>query len=801
MWNTRAFFFALVLAVVGVGMLQDATIGQRLETFDRDPGWSGSGNRDGGNDYGYLSGPSRYAGGTHPGELGGTLSRTGSFTYHADTHLRGTFDTSGMLKMSGRIAVTTPIGDPGSDRNILGYFDTGSQWPVMLGIRICDPKNSRADWRIRLCSINSSGNVQGSDASIGVEMTVDGDYHFEWTYDPSEGMNGRLTLRITTNTGSIWVGDSDITESQDETIALNLAAGHGTADPAARFDAFGLGVMSAASNGFTADIYLDDLLYTVFRDRAKASNPIPSDRALFEAIEAVLAWTPGDFAVQHDVYLGTTFETVNSASRVNPMGVLLSQGQTGTTFDPLDALDFSRTYYWRIDEVNGAPDFAIVKGNIWSFTTEPFAYPITNIIATTNGISDPDSGPERTVDGSGLDADDQHSVAASDMWLADPPIDEILYIQYEFNRVYKLLEMLVWNYNVQFELVLGFGLKDVTIEYSSDGEDWIVLADAQFAQATARADYAANTLVDLRGVAARFVRLNVRSGWGVAGQFGLSEVRFMYVPTHAHEPRPADGAVDIDPDVLLGWRTGRDAISHDVYFGINANELLPVGSAEGTTFTPDAVEFGATYYWRIDAVSDDVWAGDLWSFTTREYRLIDGFESYTDDIDAGEAIFDTWLDGWVNSTGSTVGYLEAPFAEHSIVHSGVQSMPLHYDNTVSPFYSEAERRFEVPQDLTVGGANGLSLHFRGSAANSPQTLYIVLEDNTGHTATVRSEEPEAVLATEWQQWVIPYSDLAGVNLSRVTTMYIGIGNRTNPTAGGTGVIYVDDVAFGRPATE
>lgn len=128
-------------------------------------------------------------------------------------------------------------------------------------------------------------------------------------------------------------------------------------------------------------------------------------------------------------------------------------------------------------------------------------------------------------------------------------------------------------------------------------------------------------------------------------------------------------------------------------------------------------------------------------------------------------------------------------------------MPLHYDNTVSPFYSEAERRFEVPQDLTVGGANGLSLHFRGSAANSPQTLYIVLEDNTGHTATVRSEEPEAVLATEWQQWVIPYSDLAGVNLSRVTTMYIGIGNRTNPTAGGTGVIYVDDVAFGRPATE
>jgi hypothetical protein len=40
-----------------------------------------------------------------------------------------------------------------------------------------------------------------------------------------------------------------------------------------------------------------------------------------------------------------------------------------------------------------------------------------------------------------------------------------------------------------------------------------------------------------------------------------------------------------------------------------------------------------------------------------------------------------------------------------------------------------------------------------------------------------------------------------VNLSRVKTMRIGVGNRNAPAAGGTGVIYIDDVSLGRPLGE
>ncbi|NLZ06592.1 MAG: DUF1349 domain-containing protein, partial [Phycisphaerae bacterium] len=298
------------------------------------------------------------------------------------------------------------------------------------------------------------------------------------------------------------------------------------------------------------------------------------------------------------------------------------------------------------------------------------------------------------------------------------PEGEALYVQYEFDRVYKLHELLVWNYNVQFEIILGFGLKGVTVEYSENGTDWTALGDVEFAKATAKDTYVYNTAVDLQGVPARYVRLTVNSGWGMMGQYGLSEVRFLYIPAHARQPQPADGATDVDVNTSLTWRAGREAVSHEVYLGTAPDALALAGTVDSATFVPGNLEFGGTYYWQIVEVNEAdtvaAWAGDVWSFTAQEYAWIDDFESYTDDIESGTAIFDTWLDGWVNSTGSTVGYLEMPFAETSIVHSGKQSMPLAYDNSVSPFYAEAEREFDTAQNWTGNGADTLVLHVRGN---------------------------------------------------------------------------------------
>ncbi len=450
-----------------------------------------------------------------------------------------------------------------------------------------------------------------------------------------------------------------------------------------------------------------------------ASDPVPESEATDVPRDVVLSWTAGDFAATHDVYFGTSFEDVNAASRANPMDVLLSQGQADTTFDPPGTLDFEQTYYWRVDEVNAPPDSTIFKGEVWSFTTEPFSYPIQNVAATSNGTSEADSGPEKTVDGSGINAAGEASTNSADMWLATAPADESLYIQYEFDRVYKLQNMLVWNYNSMFELILGFGLKDVAVEYSENGVDWTALGDVEFARATGSPTYTANTDVDFGGVPAKYVRLTVNSAWGATGQYGLSEVRFMYIPAQAREPQPANGATDVDVKSALSWRAGREAVSHEVYLSTDPNALVLVDTVSEPTLPSPGLEFGNTYYWQVVEVNEadavTAWSSDVWTFSTEEYALIDGFETYNDNVDAGTTIFDTWIDGWVNGNGATVGYFDAPFAERTIVHSGAQSMPLAYDNTTSPFYSEAERTFDGPQDWTGNGADALVLYVRGIA--------------------------------------------------------------------------------------
>ncbi len=804
-------------------------------------------------------------------------------------------------------------------------------------------------------------------------------HHYAATYDGEEGriyIDGVLDV---TSPGTGQIGSSTYDFYIGENAQATGRFYHGLLDDVRLYSrALPVEEIAIVMEGYGGDM---------------AGNPRPADEAVDVPRDVVLAWDPMESTTTRDVYLGTVFEDVNNASRSNPLDVLVSQGQTATTYDPDGLLEFGTTYYWRIDEVNAAPDNTIFKGQVWSFTSEPFAYPVENVIATSNGLSDDVSTPERTVDGSGLNAADQHSTAAGDMWVANAPA-EPLYIQYEFDRVYKLHEMLVWNYNVQFELLLGFGIKDVTIETSENGADWTALGEVQLNQATAKATYEANTTVDFGGAPVKYVRLTVNSGWGMMGQYGLSEVRFLYIPAQAREPEPADGAANVDPAATLSWRSGREAASHEVYLGTDPNALPLAATVDQASYTPGDLEFGSTYYWQIVEVNeaDEIaaWAGDVWSFATQEYALIDGFETYDDDVEAGTAIFDTWLDGWVNETGSTVGYLNSPFAEQTIVRSGGQSMPLQYDNSTSPFYSETTREFETAQDWTGNGADTLVLYVRGNApdfveaadgsivmsgigtdiwgtadqfrfayknlsgdgsivvrvdslvnsnewakagvmiretlepgskhafaaatptashglsfqrrpvagqdsantdvadiemphwvkltrtgnlftmqqsedgvtwvdvtpatpveiqmasnvyiglavtshdaaivtaaefsdlattgnvsgawqtaeigvaqpmGNSSESMYVRIEDASGQSATVTSADTAITARPTWQEWAIPYSDLAGVNLSRVEKMTIGVGSATSPSAGGSGTVYVDDIGFGRPAAE
>jgi len=525
-----------------------------------------------------------------------------------------------------------------------------------------------------------------------------------------------------------------------------------------------------------------------------AFDPIPADDANDVPLDATLAWSIGDFVSTHDVYFGPVWDDVNDATTADPMGVLVSQGQNIASYDPDTALDYGQTYYWRVDEVNGAPDNTVFKGEVWSFTAEPIGFPILSVSATASSSHSADMGPEKTIDGSGLDAVDQHSTEATDMWLSGMG-DATPSIQYEFDKVYKLHELWGWNSNQLVESFLGLGAKDVLIETSTDGNEWTPLEDAtQFAQATASADYTHNTTVSLGSVMAKYVRITINTGYGMLPQFGLSEVRFFAIPTFARKPEPADGAITDGADIVLNWRAGREAVSHEVYLGTDAQDLALVGTTSDSSFAAGGLDYGKTYYWSITGINEaetpSSYAGDVWSFTLPAYGIVDDFEQYDNKCNR---IFFAWEDGIGhnggegiddcdvpasngNGGGSIVGNNQAPFAEKTIVNTDSrQSMPLSYDNA----FGQSETTLTLAgQDWTASAVQTLSLFAYGQPDNSGQ-LYVKING----TKVVYDGD---ITQEQWQEWTIDLAALGG--LQNVTALTIGVDG-----ASAAGMLYIDDI--------
>lgn len=136
------------------------------------------------------------------------------------------------------------------------------------------------------------------------------------------------------------------------------------------------------------------------------------------------------------------------------------------------------------------------------------------------------------------------------------------------------------------------------------------------------------------------------------------------------------------------------------------------------------------------------------------------------------------------------------YVETTVVHTRAQSMPIFYDNNQK--YSEVTRTFAPAQNWTRHGVAVLSLWFNGASANMAENLYVALNG-----VAVPHDDPAAVQTTEWTEWAIPLQVFAdqGVNLAGVNSISIGLGDKNNIAAGGSGVIYIDDIRLYRPVAQ
>ena len=473
-------------------------------------------------------------------------------------------------------------------------------------------------------------------------------------------------------------------------------------------------------------------------ERKTAFAPEPEDGALINQTWSLLSWEPGATAVSHDVYVGDNFDDVNSSAegtfQGNQATTLVTVGFPGFAFP--DGLLPGTTYYWRIDEVE-ADGTTIHKGQVWSFVIPP----------KTAYFPDPADGAQSV------------QVDATLSWTG------------------------------------GFDAKLHTVYF---GDNFVDVNNAAGSLPQGEAAYDPGSLQLAKTYYWRvdeFDAVNTYKGqvWSFTTEGGVAN------------PDPANGAVDIKQTPVLTWVPNVFAASHEVYFGSDSDAVKNADTSspeyKGTrilgseNYEPGQLQWNTTYYWRIDEVNnantDSPWTGPLWSFTTANFLIIDDFESYND-INEGEPgsnrIYLAWVDGFDNPAvnGSVVGH---PFAEQTIVHGGLQSMPLAYDNAVGK--SEATLTLTNTRDWTVNGVNTLTIWFRGSTGNAAENLYVALNDS----AVVNNDNPDAAQRTAWTQWNIDLQAFAdqGVNLTNVTSITLGLGNRSNPIAGGSGMMYFDDI--------
>jgi hypothetical protein len=291
----------------------------------------------------------------------------------------------------------------------------------------------------------------------------------------------------------------------------------------------------------------------------------------------------------------------------------------------------------------------------------------------------------------------------------------------------------------------------------------------------------------------------------------------------AWNPSPSNGSTpDIDRVMPLSWSAGDNASGHDIYFGIDKDAVADADTSDTTgiyqgrqsvtSYTPtEGVEWGGgPYYWRIDEYNTDgtISTGRTWNFSVADYLIVDDFEDY----DVGnKEIWWAWIDGLGyashptlpahpgNGTGSMVGdETTASYMEETIVHGGGKSMPFFYDNNQQGKlrYSEVEKTLSFRRDWTEQGVGVLSIWFQGVASNTAETLYVAINGN----AVVNHDNPNAAQIDTWTQWTIDLQAFAdqGVNLANVNTIAIGLGNKKNPVAGGSGTMYFDDIRLYRP---
>jgi hypothetical protein len=501
----------------------------------------------------------------------------------------------------------------------------------------------------------------------------------------------------------------------------------------------------------------------------KAYNASPANGSKFIDPEATtLTWTAGFGAKLHFVYFGDDYDTVANATG-GPLQAL-------ATYNP-GPLELNKTYYWRVDESDGANTYT---GDVWSFTTAKEGGGVKG--QYYNGMNFENLVLTRI--------DPQINFNWGDPGSPDPKVGNDSFsarwtgeVEAAFTETYTFYTnsddgARLWINGVQLV------------------DSWI---DQSATEHSGKIDLVAGTTYSL-------IMEYYENGGGAVAELRWSSPSTpkqlipqaaLSLPVRASAPSPSSGATGTKLTPILKWNPGDYAVSNEVYFGTDANAVRNADKSspeyKGTkalgdeSYDPGKLAWFTTYYWRVDEVNavnpDSPWVGNVWSFTTGDFILIDDFEDYN----ASEnQIWYSWKDGLGygapgtdpyypgNGTGAAVGdETTASYTEETIVHGGHKSMPLAYDNNKQGYskYSETELTLTDARDWTEEGVAELSLWFRGYPASTGSFV----EGPAGtFTMTASGSDIWAVNGVEADEFHFAYKMLSGAG--SITAKVVSVDN-------------------------
>ncbi len=490
--------------------------------------------------------------------------------------------------------------------------------------------------------------------------------------------------------------------------------------------------------------------------------PYPRNGTTNLITSVVLSWHGSDEATGYDVYLGIGRSAVMDATPES-LGIYCGrQSADSNTYDP-GALEAAQTYYWRIDEVNEADPSSPWRGAVWSFTTAE--YITLSVMDDFEGYNDEEDRIYDTwIDG--VSYGDTNNPAGD---ANHPPY-------YAGNGTGSL----VGNWLPPFaeQQIVHGGCQSMPMDYNNLSEPWYSEAERTWEPAQ---DWTVDGVDALtlyfRGNPVRYAESDgvitmTGSGRGLNYFWSSYEddVRFAY--------RLLDGDGSIVAKVAFigevsSWaaqagvmiRENLDPHSKCAYIVCSPTPRISFGSRPDPVFGPDVIVGTQAPQWVKLTREGDVFTAQC---------SIDG-ETWTDFKDPR---------GPANST--KIAMPGSVYIGLCVASGGWELTDL----ITTAVFSDITTTGDVTGEWQVA-----SIGDDAQAGNTPEDLYVRIEDSNGAHATVVHPDAEAVLATEWQKWHIALADVraAGVDVATVQKMVIGVGDRENPQPGGTGRIYIDDI--------